>query len=178
MQEWLARRAEGARGAGWPLIALMGLQLACLVVFVVDLSGEMRKATGKTLFSFEILPETCATIGLALGTVFALRLVLHLRRRQAEMAKGLSVAAGAIDALMRQYFQDWALTPAECDVAGFTIKGYSISEVAGLRGSAEGTVKAHLNAIYRKAGVSGRAQLVSLLIEDLFRAPLPADPAA
>ena len=72
---------------------------------------------------------------------------------------------------------DRALTPAERDVAGFTIKGYSIAEIAQLRGSAEGTVKTHLNAIYRKAGVTGRGQLVSLLVEDLFRAPLLAQDA-
>ena len=50
--------------------------------------------------------------------------------------------------------------------------------VANLRGSAKGRVKAHLNAICRKAGVSGRAQLVSLLVEDLFNAPLPGPEAA
>jgi DNA-binding CsgD family transcriptional regulator len=48
----------------------------------------------------------------------------------------------------------------------------SISEIAVLRGSREGTIKAHLNAIYRKAGVSGRSQLVSLLVEDLMQEPL------
>ena len=47
-----------------------------------------------------------------------------------------------------------------------------LSEVAEIRGSAEGTVKAHLNAIYRKAGVQGRNGLMSLLIEDLMGAPL------
>jgi DNA-binding CsgD family transcriptional regulator len=54
------------------------------------------------------------------------------------------------------------------------IKGCEIPEIARLRGCAEGTVKAHLNAIYRKADVSGRAALVSLLIEDLMGQPLIA----
>ena len=58
------------------------------------------------------------------------------------------------------------------DVAGFAVKGFTTAEIAGFRGSSEATVKTHLNAIYRKAGVGGRAQLVSLLVEDLFRAPL------
>ncbi len=73
---------------------------------------------------------------------------------------------------MEGYFEDWRLTPAEADVAAFTIKGFSIAEIATLRGSAEGTVKTHLNAIYRKAGVPGRAQLVNLLIEELLGGPL------
>ena len=33
-------------------------------------------------------------------------------------------------------------------------------------------IKTHLNAIYRKSGVAGRSQLVSVLVEDLFQAPL------
>ena len=43
-----------------------------------------------------------------------------------------------------------------------------------MRGSAEGTVKAHLNAIYRKAGVQGRGALLSMLVKDLMQEPLIA----
>jgi DNA-binding CsgD family transcriptional regulator len=69
-------------------------------------------------------------------------------------------------------FAAWGLTPSEADVAGFTIKGFSIAEVAELRGSSEATVKTHLNAVYRKAGVSGRTQLVSVFVEDLLAGPV------
>jgi len=44
----------------------------------------------------------------------------------------------------------------------------STQEIASLRGTAGGTVKAQTNAIYRKAGVTGRSQLLSLFIEDLM----------
>ena len=65
-------------------------------------------------------------------------------------------------------FETWALTPAERDVALFAIKGMSTGEIAKLRATSEGTVKAQTNAIYRKAGVSGRPQLLSLFIEELL----------
>ena len=52
--------------------------------------------------------------------------------------------------------------------AMWSIKGMSTAEIAGLRQTSEGTVKAQTNAIYRKAGVSGRPQLLSLFIEDLL----------
>ncbi len=94
------------------------------------------------------------------------------------MEKSLGVAAGALAELMEDYFREWGLTPSEQDVAAFTIKGYAIAEIAEMRGSAEGTVKTHLNAIYRKAGVPGRGQLVSLLIEDLLNSPLVPLPGA
>ena len=71
--------------------------------------------------------------------------------------------------LLAQRFDEWGLTPAEKDVALFAIKGMSTAEIAALRATSEGTVKAQTNAIYRKAEVSGRAQLLSLFIEDLMR---------
>jgi DNA-binding NarL/FixJ family response regulator len=46
----------------------------------------------------------------------------------------------------------------------------SIADIARLRQTSEGTVKAQSNAIYRKAGVNGRTQLLSLFIEDLMEA--------
>ena len=68
---------------------------------------------------------------------------------------------------MDERFADWDLTPAERDVALFAIKGFSTQDIAELRGVSEGTVKAQSNAIYRKAGVTGRAQLLSLFIDEL-----------
>ncbi len=53
-------------------------------------------------------------------------------------------------------------------MALFSIKGMSLAEIAELRNTSDGTVKAQSNAIYRKAGVSGRPQLLSLFIEDLM----------
>ena len=73
--------------------------------------------------------------------------------------------------LLEERFTLWGLTPAERDVALFAIKGLSTAEIATLRSTSEGTVKAQTNAIYRKAGVTGRPQLLSLFIEDLIDAP-------
>lgn len=151
------------------LVALIVFQALCSAFFVFDVIEDLREGGVPLL---HMLPEIGATIGLFVGIVFEVRSLMALLRRQAHMEKSLGVAAGALAELMEDYFRQWALTPSEADVAAFTIKGYSIAEIATLRGSAEGTVKTHLNAIYRKAGVQGRGQLVSLLIEDLLNAPL------
>jgi len=116
------------------------------------------------------------------GVAFEGSYLVRLLRRQAHAERALSAASGALHEVMEGYFEDWRLTPAEADVAAFTIKGFSIAEIATLRGSAEGTVKTHLNAIYRKAGVTGRSQLLSLFIEDLMRddgaiRPMPESPS-
>jgi hypothetical protein len=62
-------------------------------------------------------------------------------------------------------------------VALFAIKGLSTADIARMRSSSEGTVKAQTNAIYRKAGVSGRPQLLSLFIEELMQDDGPLRPA-
>lgn len=161
--EWLDRTGV--------LIGLILFQCLCALVFVIDISVDLRASGGEAL-TLHLVPELAATAGLVVGIALQIKVLIRLLRRQARMAQGLDVARGALAELMEGYFRDWALTPSEQDVAAFAIKGFSIAEIAGLRGSAEATVKTHLNAIYRKAGVAGRSQLVSVLVEDLLRAPL------
>ena len=164
-----ARSTQPLSERSGPLIALITFQIFCTLFFVYDVNTDMYSPDYDIR---HMLPEIGATIGLLIGITFEMRALLRMLRRQAHMEQSLGVAAGALADLMEAYFSQWALTPSEQDVASFTIKGYSIAEIAELRGSAEGTVKTHLNAIYRKAGVQGRSQLVSLLIEDLLNAPL------
>jgi DNA-binding CsgD family transcriptional regulator len=71
------------------------------------------------------------------------------------------------------YFDNWGLTPAEAEVAMLAMKGFDGAEIAEMRGAAKGTVRAQLTRVYAKAGVSNRAQLVSLLVEDLLERPDP-----
>lgn len=158
-------------GTRW-VLALLVFQAFCLIVLVIDVAGETLTLGRRALNDTHILGEALAVLGLVAAVVFVAKVAWAMQVRQRQMEKGLSVASGALGELIEGYFASWGLTPTEHDVATFTIKGYSITEIAGLRGSAEGTIKTHLNAIYRKAGVNGRAQLVSLLIEDLMRAPL------
>jgi DNA-binding CsgD family transcriptional regulator len=102
--------------------------------------------------------------------------LLRLLARKAHLERQVSMAASALHDVIDAHFRDWGLTASEADVAWFTVKGLSIADIARLRGSAEGTVKSHLNAIYRKAGVANRGELLSLLIEDLMEDP--AEPPA
>ena len=157
-------------------LALIGLILAQSICALFFLSDVMNDAywMGWSAFgvSWHLTVEALATLALILGIGVEARYLMQMLRRQSRIERGISIASGALHELMEEMFSDWNLTAAEQDVAGFTLKGYSISEVAELRGSRDGTIKAQLNAIYRKAGVENRGQLVSLLIEDLMRAPL------
>lgn len=154
------------------LTLMILFQCACALFFVADVAEDIAEAGWAAVTDIHLLPELGATLGMILGIAFETRYLLRVLRKQAQLERQMSVAAGALNEVMEGYFRDWKLTPSEQDIAGFTIKGYSIAEIAGFRGSAEATVKTHLNAIYRKAGVTGRGQLTSLLIEDLLRTPL------
>jgi DNA-binding CsgD family transcriptional regulator len=85
---------------------------------------------------------------------------------------GLYHPLAGIQGAGSQHFQDWGLTASDRDVALFAIKGLSISEIAEMRETREGTIKAQCNAIYRKAGVTGRPQLISLFVEELMGADM------
>lgn len=112
--------------------------------------------------------EIAASLGLILGIVLGALILRRswIRARRAEAA--LRAASAAFMDLLEQRFEDWRLTPAERDVALFAVKGLSTGEIAQLRRTSEGTVKAQTNAIYRKAGVGSRSQLLSLFLDDLI----------
>lgn len=153
------------------LAALILFQATCTSFFLVDIASDLRTLPVGTAIGLHMQLELFANIGLMMAIVVEGYFLRQFLRRQIRAERALSVAQGALHQLMQDHFEDWGLTAAECDVAAFTIKGFSISEVAALRQSAEGTVKSQLNAIYRKSGLSGRGQLVGFLIEDLLPGP-------
>ncbi|RMD93908.1 MAG: LuxR family transcriptional regulator [Alphaproteobacteria bacterium] len=151
------------------IVAIVLLQVVSAVFFVGDIVINLFGLTSRPI-SWELreLIEIGAAVGLVLGVVLgaiALQRTVKLNRR---MQAQIEAASAAFHALMQQRFDEWGLTPAERDVAFFALKGFSIAEIARLRETSEGTVKAQTNAIYRKAGVNGRAQLLSLFLDDVM----------
>lgn len=152
--------------------ALIAVQLFCAGFFGWDALEDLRITGPGGLRSAYISIETLATLSLLCAVVYELFYLRHLNRRRARLETQIAAASGALHEVMQAQFDDWGLTPAERDVAAFALKGMSIAEIAGLRGAAEGTVKSQLNAVYRKAGVSGRGALLGLLVGDLLSDPL------
>lgn len=157
------------------LILIFVVQVACAFFFVSDiLSSVLGLRASPMSWEMREFIEIGAAIGLVLGLLFgALALRKSFQDRRAAEEK-LRRASTAFMELMEERFVEWNLTPAERDVALFAIKGMTTAEIAGLRNTSEGTVKAQTNAIYRKAGVAGRPQLLSLFIDDLMQDALPA----
>lgn len=152
------------------IIAVLGVQALCAAFFSYDILGPLVGLRSAPIpWQAREAIEIGAALGLILGLVMAGLMLRNAQRRQTEAEERLRRASGAFADLLHERFDEWELTAAERDVALFAIKGMSTGEIAGLRKTSEGTVKAQTNAIYRKAGVNGRPQLLSVFIEDLLR---------
>jgi DNA-binding CsgD family transcriptional regulator len=166
------------------LLALV-IQAACAFFFITDiLSSYIGFHSSPISWRLREVIEIGAALGLLLGFVLGAVALRRSHRRRITAEERLRRASAAFMEVVSDSFTDWGLTPAERDVALFCVKGMSTSQIAALRNTSEGTVKAQTNAIYRKAGVSGRSQLLSLFIEELMddgsraSAPSPEPEAA
>ncbi len=146
------------------------LQAVCAAIFLYDALGDIvfNLPETETETNQDDYVEFAIVIALVAGLSVTAREVWRMQVRQRRLETQMKLASGAFGEIVESHFDQWALTPAEADVALLLIKGLSMGEIANLRETKEGTIKAQGNAIYRKAGVNGRAQLVSLFIEELM----------
>ncbi len=156
----------------YPMLAVFALQVFCAIFFAGDALFDVMgwKIAGRRdrTDAFEWVIAAALFIGVAVTG----REILRLVRRNASLARQVRAASGEFSRLIEEHFDAWGLTNAERDVALLSIKGLSVAEIAVARGTAEGTVKAHSAAVYRKAGVSGRMQLLSLFVDELIDGPV------
>lgn len=155
------------------LLAALAAQVLFAVFFLADSAiSILDLRTAPIDWQVKELLDISAALGLLLGAVLGVAAIRHAVMATRKAEQGLRAASGEFHEMMEDRFADWGLSESERDIAMLTLKGLSIREIAGVRNSSEGTIKSHSNAIYRKAGVTGRGQLQSLFIEDLMADPL------
>lgn len=157
---------NGVPVLGW-LVALQGAAVAFLLA---DAAGDVNELL--TSGGGGDVPEVLAVLALFAGVAVTAREIRALLRRKLQAEARLRRASGALFETVQDQFDRWALTAAERDVALLTVRGLSIAQIAEARNTRTGTVKAQCAAVYAKAGVANRQQLLSLFLEDLL------DPAA
>lgn len=151
------------------IILAVILQLVACVFFLgqilLGLIGvSLRPLPWQLYETLEILSGIALLAGVMMGGML-------FRRSQKERHRiqtALRQASSAFGEVLVEHFAEWELSTAEKDVAMFLIKGSSTAEIAQMRNTSEGTIKAQNASIYRKAGVTGKTQLLSLFVEDLF----------
>ena len=145
-------------------------------------AADLLSDTGSGIEPAHLLLEGTVLV-LALAAIWMLRGAVRRTGRQVETlrtqvdewraeadrwraeTRGLLEGLGAaIDA----QFARWGLSVAEREVALLLVKGLSSHEIAAVRGTSERTVRQQSQAVYRKAGVAGRAELAAFFLEDLL----------
>ncbi|MHA6324138.1 helix-turn-helix transcriptional regulator [Roseivivax sp. CAU 1753] len=150
------------------LALLMVVQALCVVFFTGDVIADFYLVGAADSAPIHRNIELVATLSLLAAIALEARVLRDLLRRKAHLERSLSIANTAVYEVIEAHFANWKLSPSETDVATFLVKGLDIAEIARMRNCAEGTVKAHLNAIYRKSGTRNRGELLSVLIDSLL----------
>ncbi len=161
----------GSGGVGKPpvgLAVLLVLQALAAAFFVGDVVADFALEG----VVFHTLLEAAVAAALVVGVVFGAKEMRRALDRTRRSEAALSLARGAFADLIEKRFVAWNLTAAEREVALLALKGFDVGEIAGLRGSAPGTVRAQLSRVYAKSGASGHAELVALFIDDLIADPV------
>lgn len=151
------------------LAAIVLLQVTFSVFYIVDMAMELfgiRKVA--VSWEYRETVQIVTIFGMLLGAFLGIVVLKGIGKSLREVDDRMLAASGQFHKLMTRRFEDWGLSPSEKDVAVFALKGLSNSQIAEARGKSVGTIKAQCNAIYQKAGVSSRTQLLSNFIEELF----------
>ena len=150
------------------LWSLFALQAVCCAYFLMDMAWDLLWPTSFNRLADSDVLEALVTFALFLGLAFTGNELRQILTRQTQLDDQIKVASGTFSEVMEARFKTWSLTSAERDVAILAIKGFSISEIAQLRETKQGTVKAQCASVYKKADVSGRLQLLSIFLDDLM----------
>jgi DNA-binding CsgD family transcriptional regulator len=164
------------------------LSLALIAATALYLGLEVYEEP--TMSALDVVLELVGIIPVILigvGVCLLFQMIRRQRENQLTLARDLDLAriqgqrwraeartllAGLGDAIDLQ-FSRWNLTAAEREVALLLLKGLSLKEIATVRASSERTIRAHAQALYAKAGLTGRAALSAFFLEDLLA---PLDP--
>lgn len=148
------------------LAGLILLQAMCALFFIGDVIEDFRE--DGYLDNPHLLLESVVAVALVGGVIFLMIELRGLLSRMSNMQIGLDIAQGHLADIIETFFDEWGLTSAERDVAIMILKGLDNDSIAQVRKTAAGTVRAQATSIYSKSGTDGRAQFISLLIEELL----------
>ena len=150
------------------LAAIILLQALCALFFIGDVVVDLSQ--GDHLDDVHMILETVAALALSAGVIYLMRELRDLTNRMAAMELGIRAARGEMTNLIDAFFDQWRLTHSEREIALMVLKGVDNESIARMRGTAPSTVRAQCTRIYAKAQVDGRAQLLSIFMEELLHA--------
>jgi DNA-binding CsgD family transcriptional regulator len=179
------RPPDGDAPRPWTLAVPAAILGAVTVLVGLDVAGDARAggSTSHLMLEVGIMAVALAGAVALWGQLLLVRrraraLKRDLVRAEADLARFRAESQEALQGLgvaIDRQFDRWALSAAEREVALLLLKGLSHKEVASVRETSERTVRQQALAVYRKAGLAGRAELAAFFLEDLL---LPGPGAA
>jgi len=167
----IRRGDENSRSFGPRMLTVIAsvvvVQTIAAVFFIADALLDIApgvQVAGAFFHGLELLVALALGAGVVMGVLVLRRLIAEARQRDRTVA----LARGAMAEIVEQRFAEWGLTDAESEVALFAVKGYGVAEIARLRDSAMGTVRAQLSRVYVKAGVTNQAMLIGSFIDEFL----------
>ena len=148
------------------------------ILFLVDISLDIHEQIKPKHFIIEFL--ICA-VSLYIGYIFyrfyrlekkSIKAVReNITENNTELKYWQNQNKTLINGLstkIHEEFKLWGLTQAETDVALLIIKGFSLEEIASLRGTSERTIRDQAASVYHKAKLKNRIELSAYFLEELL----------
>lgn len=151
--------------------ALLVIQVICVLMFLLDLLYELHlsDASSARVFSpIHLISEGAGLVLLLAGMVLSHILLRHTQAGMEDKMRQLGSLRGQFDTIIMERFHSWELSAAESDIALLSLRGLKICEIARMRHTAEGTIKAQLSAVHRKSGISSRTELLALFMDEFL----------
>lgn len=130
----------------------------------VDLLAD----AGSGISSFHVGTEALATLLALVGSAWFLRQLLTARADEKRWRARAEELLAEVGRSVDEQFKVWELTGAEREVALLLLKGLAFKEIGQVRDTSARTAREQARAVYRKAGVGGRAELAAWFIDDLL----------
>ena len=150
------------------ILAIIVLQSVCAIFFIFDVIGDLSSSMLTNAEKLHLFAESVASIALIVAILLEISVLRNIVLRKTHLEDQLTRSQKTLHEIVELQLHEWKLTPAEFDVSMFVFKGLNPPEIAELRGTSEGTIKAQLSAVYRKAGVQNRAELLVSIIDNLY----------
>lgn len=159
--------------SGNRLLMLAIIQGVCGTVFLVDILYEshLELANGEHISlveAFHLSVEVLAVALLYFGYFVASREFRELRLRERAKSKLLTSLRGEFDTVVFDQFAKWGLTESESDIALLSLRGLRVCDIAEIRTTKVGTIKAQLHAVFRKANVRTRSELLGFFMDEIL----------
>ena len=156
------------------------LVLIFLFFIIIASGADLIADLSQGVASFHILQEAtimALAVGALLWIVYRLRQnrqIIHTLHYELDSINEMKQPQEVLEArqklaeVIATQFSTWQLTESEKEVGMLLLKGFSLKEIASLRGTAEKTIRQQASAIYKKANLAGRHAFAAWFIEDFL----------